>query len=289
MSSIDSTAIELGGAAFDWALRKSNKSAVTLHTALGNMASPPCFAHVSNGKMADANVSHLVKFTLADETGFLQKGSILVMDRARVSYSRFNHWSGKGVISVARAKANMACEVIGRRPSPNHVGRPSISGEGRTDESRALGGQIVRLANSGSAKKRTVPTRLVGHCDAESNRRFRRLKSDARLSPATIADICKDCRLIESFFKALKRNMAVKSFLGASFNAVKIRFRISLIGLLLVTRLKFLRARGWALPNFSSVVSSRLASSVDLLKLVKFLSDPARAYSAATPPINRLF
>jgi putative transposase len=106
------------------------------------------------------------------------------------------------------------------------------------------------------------------------------------LSPVTIAKIYKDRWAIESFFKCLKQNMKVTSFMGTSFNAVKTQLWISLICLMLMAYLKFLCAQGWALSNFLSVIRLNLMTHADLLALVKYLVKPE---PPPETPSNRLF
>jgi len=75
------------------------------------------------------------------------------------------------------------------------------------------------------------------------------LTNQTKLDATTIAAIYKDRWQIELFFKALKQNLKIKTFVGTSANAVKIQVWTALIALLLLRSLQ-LRARfAWSLSN----------------------------------------
>ena len=86
------------------------------------------------------------------------------------------------------------------------------------------------------------------------------------LAAATIAAIYQDRWQVELFFKALKQNLRVKSFVGTSANTLKIQIWTALIAILLLRYLK-LRARwGWSLSNLVALlrqqIRARLSRSI---------------------------
>ena len=62
---LDASTIDLCMSVFPWALFRSTKSAVKLHTLLDLRGNIPIFMHISDGKMHDVNVLDL----LTPETG----------------------------------------------------------------------------------------------------------------------------------------------------------------------------------------------------------------------------
>ena len=79
-----------------------------------------------------------------------------------------------------------------------------------------------------------------------------------RLGATTVAAIYKDRWSIELFFKALKQNLKIKTFLGTSANAVRTQIWTALIAILFLKYLK-LRARfGWSLSNLAALVRHQL-------------------------------
>jgi IS4 transposase len=66
------------------------------------------------------------------------------------------------------------------------------------------------------------------------------LTNKLELGVTTISAIYKDRWQMEIFFKALKQNLKIKTFVGASANAVKIQIGAALIAMLI---LRFLELR----------------------------------------------
>jgi IS4 transposase len=90
------------------------------------------------------------------------------------------------------------------------------------------------------------------------------LTNNRKLSAATIAAIYKQRWQIELFFKALKQNFKIKTFVGTSANAVRIQIWTALIAILL---LKFLQLRsriGWSLSNLIALLRLNLFVHRDL-------------------------
>ncbi len=67
----------------------------------------------------------------------------------------------------------------------------------------------------------------MGFHDAETGRRFVYLSSNFILPAHDVANLYKQRRQIELFFKWIKRHLRIKSFFGASENAVKTQIRIA--------------------------------------------------------------
>jgi IS4 transposase len=86
--------------------------------------------------------------------------------------------------------------------------------------------------------------RLVTFYDAEQDRKFQFLTNNFKLAAATIAEIYKARWAVELFFKALKQNLKIKTFVGTTSNAVKIQVWTALITMLM---LRFMQLKSkWA-------------------------------------------
>ncbi len=91
----------------------------------------------------------------------------------------------------------------------------------------------------------------------------------------TISQIYRERWQIELFFKALKQNLKVKTFLGTSRNALEVQLWTALIAMLLVKYLQW-RSRGWSLSNLVALLRLNLFQHKDLWA---WLDDPL-----GTPP-----
>jgi IS4 transposase len=92
----------------------------------------------------------------------------------------------------------------------------------------------------------------------------------------TIAAIYKDRWQIEIFFKTIKQNFKIKTFIGTSADAVKIQLWTALISLLLLKMLKAMARYAWSMSNLVAMLRLNLFTYRDL---VQWLDDPVN-----TPP-----
>jgi hypothetical protein len=90
------------------------------------------------------------------------------------------------------------------------------------------------------AKNCPIGLRRVGYRDAETGKHYFFLTNVFDLAAKTIADIYKERWQVELFFKWIKQNLKIKSFLGTSKNAVMTQIWIALITLLIVAYYKFM-------------------------------------------------
>jgi hypothetical protein len=82
---------------------------------------------------------------------------------------------------------------------------------------------------------------------------------------------------IELFFKALKQNLKVKTFVGTSENALRIQIWTALLALLLLKWLHYLSQAGWSLSNLAHMLRLNLFTYRDL---PSWLNNPTE-----TPPL----
>jgi IS4 transposase len=83
-------------------------------------------------------------------------------------------------------------------------------------------------------------------------------------SPATVAALYKQRWQIELFFKALKQNLRVKTFVGTSANALQIQIWTALIAMLLIKYLQLRATFGWSLSNLVALLRQQLFVYRDL-------------------------
>ena len=91
------------------------------------------------------------------------------------------------------------------------------------------------------------------------------LTNHPALSASTIAAIDKERWQIELFFKALKQNLRIKTFVGTSANAVKTQIWIALISMLLLRSRQRSSRFGWSLANLVALLRMNLFTHRDLM------------------------
>jgi hypothetical protein len=238
--SIDSTTIDLCLSMYDWAHFCRTKGAVKLHLVLDHDGYLPRFAVITNGKVSDIEVAREMSFPA---------GTIVVEDRGYTDYALYAKWTESGVFFVSRLRANALFEVVQERD----VSR----------QQSIVKDQIIRL--TGAPYKCPHLLRRVEAVREDTGEILVFVTNHYRLAASTIAAIYKDRWQIELFFKALKQNLKIKTFVGTSANAVKTQIWTALISMLLLRYLQLSSRFGWSLANLVALLRMNLFTHRDLM------------------------
>ncbi len=240
--SLDSTVIDLCLSMYDWAKFRTTKGAVKLHLVLDHDGYLPCFGIITDGKVADVKAAHQMHF--APDT-------IVVDDRGYNDYRLFAKWTDAGVYFVTRMKDNTLFEVVEERPVPQHR--------------NIIKDQTVRLTGTGAQDKCPHLLRRVEAIREDTGGTLVFITNHRALGASTIAAIYKDRWQIELFFKAIKQNLKIKTFVGTSANAVKTQIWTALISMLLLRYLQLSSQFGWSLSNLVALLRMNLFTHRDLM------------------------
>lgn len=249
--SLDASTIDLCLALFPWAKFRQTKGAIKLHLVLDHDGYLPTFALITEGKKHEVTVAR--EFTFP-------KGSIIVMDRGYCDYALFHTWHQAGLFFVTRQKVNADYEVILNKMVP--------------DKSNVLSDQLIRFTGTKAKQDCPIVLRRVVVWDEKQEREIVLLTNQLEFSATTIAAIYKDRWEIELFFKALKQNLKIKTFVGTSENALKVQIWTALISLLLLKYLQFNSQCGWPLCRLVAMLRLNLFTYRNLWD---FLNDPFQA------------
>lgn len=240
--SIDSTVIDLSLSMYDWAKYQRTKGAVKLHLVLDHDGYLPCFGVLTDGTVADVRVAQSLHF---------EPGTIVVDDRGYNDYALFSRWCEQDVFFVTRMKSDARYEVLQQRP----IFAP---------EGGVVADQRIRLSSEQARRDCPHELRRIEFIHPQTGHTLMFLTNLHKLSAATIAAIYKDRWQVELFFKALKQNLKIKTFVGTSANAVKTQIWTALICMLLL-RYLMLRSRfGWSLSNLVAMLRMNLFTHKDL-------------------------
>jgi hypothetical protein len=239
--SLDSTLIDLCLSMYDWAKYMRTKGAVKLHLVLDHDGYLPSFGIITDGSVADVKVAHRIDFA---------PGTIVVDDRGYDDYRLFAKWTEQGVFFVTRMKQGAVFEVVAERvvPQNRHI----------------VSDQTIRLAGAGAQQKCPHLLRRVEVLREDTGETLVFLTNHHGLGASTISAIYKDRWQIELFFKALKQNLKIKTFVGTSANAVKTQIWTALIAMLLLRYLQLIARFGWSLSNLVALLRMNLFTHRDL-------------------------
>ena len=124
--------------------------------------------------------------------------------------------------------------------------------------------EIIELSGVEAYEKCPYQLRRIEFYNAEKQEILVFLTNHLKLGASTIAAIYKDRWQIEIFFKALKQNLKIKTFVGTSANAVKIQIWTALIAMLILRFLQLRSQYGWSLSNLVALLRMNLFTHRDL-------------------------
>ena len=247
---LDSTTVTLCAEVYDWAHYTHSKGAVKLHKLLNFETMLPEYVHITDGKGADNASARHVK---------VKAGNIVVCDRGYFDTELLNIWDSNKVFFVARVRDNMLYERLKERDLPDRA------------HSEVLIDETVRLAGTETSQQYQKPIRRIAVYNSEHHYVMEIVTNNFKLAAGTIADLYKARWDIEIFFRNLKQNFHIKSFVGTSRNAVEIQIWTALITMLLLAFLKQKAAYKW---HFSNLVSSLRLNTFTKIDLWTWLNEP---------------
>lgn len=239
--SIDSTTIDLCLSVYDWAHFRKTKGGIKLHTKLDHDGYLPEIIHVSNAR--DNDQKHAHRFTF-------QEGDIVLFDRGFENYDQYAKYCEEKIYFVTRLQTNTNYKVVDRNDVSEHK---YITSD-----------QVIRFTGFYSKKKCPFNLRRVRSIDPDTGKAIVILTNIFHLPADTIAALYKERWQIEIFFKTIKQNLKIKSFLGTSRNAVLTQIWIAMIAYLLLAYLKFLSTYDWTIHKLYRVLSRILFMKKDL-------------------------
>jgi hypothetical protein len=215
---LDATTINLCLAVFPWATFRKTKGAIKLHFGLDADGYLPTFMNMTEGK------KHEMEWAKALT---LHPGACVVFDRGFTDYSWYHSLTKRKITFGTRLKRNATAYPFGNRRKP--------------DSDAVIRDQKIKLKGQQST------FRLIQYVDPESGKEYEFLTNSIKLKASEVAAIYKERWKIELFFKWIKQNLKVKTFLGTSQNAVLTQLWIALCLYLLLSFFKFQAKLCWSL------------------------------------------
>jgi uncharacterized protein DUF4372/DDE family transposase len=235
--SIDATVIDLCISMYDWAKFRKKKGGIKVHVKLNHAGYIPEFITVTTAKQHEGREIDKLQ---------LKPGDVKAFDRAYTSYSRFATYCREKIYFVTRMKNNANYKVVERHNVSKYK---NISSD-----------QIIEMCGYYTKKNCPMHLRRIRVKDPETGKYIVILTNQMEWSPATVAAVYKDRWQIEIFFKAMKQNLKIKSFLGTSRNAILIQIWTAMISYLLLSYMKFISTHKWTIGSLMNVIPLLLFS-----------------------------
>ena len=230
---IDSSTIPLCLSMFDWAKFRTAKGGIKIHTCLDVDLMLPDVINISEAKLHDRHGMQQLIFP---------KNTIIVEDRGYYDFTLMQNRIAADNVFVTRIKTTTVYETLEELNLP----------EGENEH--ILKDEIIQLTSPKAIKTgiSSHKLRLVHVYKEDENKVIEIITNQLDWEALTIAELYKKRWDIELFFKALKQNLQVKTFVGTSENAVKSQIYIALTTFLLLELIR--RTIAKKVPAFSNFV-----------------------------------
>ncbi len=255
--SLDASTIDLCLSVFPWAEFRTTKGAIKLHVGLNHSGHIPEFVTVTDGKIGDVTIGRTIDFP---------KGSIVAIDRGYNDYAWYNQLTEKGIFFVTRLKSNAQIRIVQRHSV--------LKNKGLTSD------HTIEFTGTLTAKKCPIQLRRIGYRDPETGKHYIFLTNNFKLAAKTIADIYKARWDVELFFKWIKQNLKIKTFIGTSKNAVMTQIWIAMCVYLLLAFIKFHSKLKKSMQQILRLLQLNLFEKRDLRALLR--GDPVHDKQLAT-------
>lgn len=249
VKSFDSTTISLCLSLFDWATFRKKKGGIKLHTMFNNKEQIPEFLNMTEAGRHDV--------IAADEFP-ITSNSIYVFDKGYICFKFLEKISKNRAFFVTRTKTNTSYRIIMRQ----HKTQSCIKAD-----------WVVEF-NSYKSKDYPEKLRVVRYYDEETKKTYEFMTNNFNLSAKTIADIYKSRWDIELFFKWIKQNLKVKTFIGTSENAVRIQIWTAMIAYILTEYIRFKSKTAFTILKVFRILSENILCHADLYELMMEYKPP---------------
>jgi co-chaperonin GroES (HSP10) len=241
--SIDATTVDLCLGLYDWAKFRTTKGGIKVHVKLNHSGYIPEFVAVTEAKRQE--VKELPKLQL-------KSGDVVAFDRGYADFKQFAKYCDEGIYFVTRLKKNANYKVVARNDVSTYK---NISSD-----------HIIEMTGFYTKQKCPMQLRRIRVKDPETRKYIVLLTNQMNWAPTTVASVYKDRWQIEIFFKMMKQNLKITSFLGTSRNAMLSQIWVAMIAYLLLSYMKFLSTYNWTVNSLMNVLPTVLFSRRDLIE-----------------------
>ena len=241
--SLDATTIDLCLNSFNWAKFRKTKGGIKLHCQLNHSGNIPSFIRVTDAKKHETTVAKKFLDIMPD--------SIYCFDKAYNDFVLYRRITEANAFFVTKAKDNLDYNVIGQHTETLKKG--------------ILSDEKITLNNP----KYTKVLRLIRYYDNETGDIIPFLTNNFYLAPHTITQIYKDRWQIEIFFRWIKQNLKIKTFLGTNKNAVLTQIWIAMCYFLLLAYIKYQTKFSKSLFYLHRIIKETLLERFNLIDLLR--------------------
>lgn len=203
---IDASTFDMCLSKYYWAVFRSTKAGVKLHTQIDLKTSIPEFILITNATIHDVNALDYISY---------EPNSFYIVDKGYVDFTRLYNLNLRGAFFVTRSKDNMSFKRV-----------YSLN---KSETKNVIFDQVIRLTGVFTSKYYPEKIRLIKYKDEVHNITYTFITNNFEMSANDIATLYKSRWDVELFFKWIKQHLRIKKFWGESENAVKTQIWIAII------------------------------------------------------------
>lgn len=264
----DSSTISLCLSMFDWAKFRTAKGGIKIHTQWDEALMLPNLVNITEASVHDSKGFEQVVF---------EKGTIIIEDKGYWDFGVIRDRIKAENTFVTRIKDNTVYQVIEELELPDK------------DDQHILIDELICLTGKKAIdlKLETQTLRRVVAYHEEKNTTIEIITNNLTWQASTVAALYKRRWDIEIFFKQLKQNLNVKTFVSTSPNGVKSQIFVALIAYLLLELLRRVKAKGkTAFSNFVEKIRICLCYYLTLDYVILRIQPRARSVRVKQGSLN---
>lgn len=245
---MDSTVINLGLSSIKWEKYGKAKGAIKLHYEYDLNRDIPEIISISEKEINDCKLGKKLCSKKPD--------SIYCFDRGYNDYEWYYSFSEAKAYFVTRLKVNADYKTVGQHS--------------KITEKQEKEGLLydLEIKMKGYIKGNPKSLRLIGYIDKATEIQYQFLTNNFELDAYSITQIYKARWQIEIFFKWIKQNLKIKSFLGTSKNAILSQIWCAMIYYLCISFVKYQSKYGKSLFYLHKILKHTLFERRSLFEVL---------------------
>lgn len=267
---LDGSAISLCLSLCPWAKFGQTKGGLKIHNLLSLDRQLPDIIVLNEQQIHELEIAKSINWKQFSD-------SWLVFDRGYYDFRWWNSLNGYNISFVTRLRKGTVYTILGQLT-------PKLpdSTDGVIKDER------IMLSTWNGLTEYPQDMRLITYRDPKTKKIYQFLTNDFQQVPETIAELYKERWQIEIFFKWIKQNLTIKSFLGTSKNAVLTQIWVAMIYLLLLVYIKHQTGTKLSLLELTRVIDTALFSPFHLIDILQLHPDNADQILARASPRHQL-
>lgn len=262
---LDGSVVSLCLKLFPWSKFGQKKGGLKIHCLLSLERQIPEIVVVTEQKLHELEMAEGIDLKLFSDSWF-------IFDRGYIKYSWWKRLNDYRIKFITRTRTDTNIFVLGQLQEAADENADGV-----------LKDQKIGLFSELGLKEYPEDLRLVIYRDPETKKLYKFITNDFSQEAQVIADLYKARWDIESFFRWIKQNLTIKSFLGTTKNAVQTQIWVALIYLLLVYYIKHQTNTKLTLLELVRTIDTALLMPFTLIDLLQLKPENAGVLTRASP------